>query len=310
MAITDQWDLFNRLNNQNQNNNLPLPSGLQFEPLPLPTINTTPAPAPAAEDNKKKSGWERFGDFLQAAAPGLLIGLTASNPIAGGSTIDAWNQAKAAKQQADAQQFLRDLQMKNYLLNQEKFEYGKRQNALEQARQDYLDKFAEEAAKAKAEQEAAKAAEDKRRWEEEQRLKWYEATHSKPNKEEDPLLISYKDLDNAIKNKNIYDTSGDAARQRYLKQYSAAIRANINDPEKVQQYIDRYNYLAGTGFTYDQWVNQSQRKYNPATNRPVAVKTIQLKNKKTGQQKSNQKSAKTVMIYDPKTGNLVRKNED
>lgn len=121
----------------------------------------------------------------------------------------------------------------------------------------------------KSENQAAKDAEGKRRWEAEQNLAWYNATKGQDQTKKDPLLLGYKDLGAIVGKKDKYGAPDTTAKDALSNQYSSAIRSNINDPEKVQQYIDRYNFLNGTGYTYENWVKQAQKEYNPANNRPL-----------------------------------------
>jgi hypothetical protein len=120
----------------------------------------------------------------------------------------------------------------------------------------------------KLDAQSGKDEESRRRWEEEQRLRreqlgvsWFNATKNQDLTKKDPLLIGYKDLAGA--------SADTTAKQKLSKQYSSAIRSNINDPEKVQQYIERYNFLNETGYTLDNWRSQAQKQYNPGTNMPL-----------------------------------------
>ena len=105
------------------------------------------------------------------------------------------------------------------------------------------------------------------------KIDWFNATKEKTTEAKDPLLLSIKEL-------ATYSSSNapTGTKQNLIKQYSQAIRENISDPVKAKQYIDRYNYLTGNQYTYDQWKGQSKIGYN---SKGMPIKNAAIANNKT-----------------------------
>ena len=127
--------------------------------------------------------------------------------------------------------------------------------------------------------QSGKSDEDKRRWEEEQKLArerlnlgWFNANKDQDLTKKDPLLIGFKDLSVISGKKDKFGAPDKTQKTNLSKQYSAAIRSNLNNPEKVKEYIDRYNLLNGTGFTIDNWKVQAKEDYNALTGTPTGKK--------------------------------------
>ena len=159
----------------------------------------------------------------------------------------------------------------------------------------------------KSDTQAGKDEESRRRWEEQQKLErerlglgWFNATKSQDETEKDPLLLGYKDLSVIAGKKDKYGTPDTTQKETLSKRYSSAIRENIDNPEMVQQYIDRYNLLNSTGYTLENWRNQAKKQYNPASNMPLIAgkngKNHSTNSKANGnQQSSHGKVVKTGM---------------
>lgn len=143
------------------------------------------------------------------------------------------------------------------------------------------------------------------------KIDWYNATHkgdkNQNTVDKDYLLMSYPDLAKMTEVKPSSTVIADDAanmtkanKDKLAAQYSSAIRSNINDPKKAQQYIDRYNYLTGKQYTYNQWAQQAQKSYSSETGKPVMAS-----------KKSNQNHGKIVKNgIDKATGKKVVQYED
>ncbi len=117
----------------------------------------------------------------------------------------------------------------------------------------------------------------------------------------DPLVLSYKDLGTIASKKDKTGIPDETNKDALSKSYSSAIRGNINDPKKVQQYIDRYNFLNGTAYTYNDWMKQSKKQYSPVTNKPTNIASKSNNHGKIVKTGTDKTTGKKVVQYEDGT---------
>ncbi len=140
---------------------------------------------------------------------------------------------------------------------------------------------------------------------------WFNATKNENQTKKDPLLMSYAELYKYKVNKS--GLPNEKEIESLAGQYSLAIRNNINDPKKVQPYIDRYNYLTGAGFNYDMWKNQAaQKQYNPTNNKPIQNLAGENNNNDNNQitKKNNNKDNNQIRLWLPWFLRLLQGNNN